>query len=97
MTIWLISSAELLAASSSRMSCLRLTKFPWRGGMRSLFPGALAPVPRARPRRGHLTAVAAARCDGLPGGLRAGEGVEFGQYGTGFGRADLLEYLLCLP
>ena len=30
-------------------------------------------------------------------GLRAGEGGELGEYGGGFGRADLLEYLLCLP
>jgi hypothetical protein len=27
----------------------------------------------------------AARCAGLPGGLRAGEGAELGEYGYGFG------------
>ena len=39
----------------------------------------------------------ASRAAGLFPGSWAGEGVEFGEYGGGFSRADPLEYHVCLP
>jgi hypothetical protein len=40
---------------------------------------------------------AMAYCDGLLCGWRAGEGVQFGEQVRDLGRADLPEYLQCLP